>query len=140
MTDKTDKTIAVLVVEDYPSDLALMRQMLASASPVRFEIIHASNLSSAIAQVGSGPDIVLLDLNLPDSQDLNTLRSMRAAAPTTPIIILTGMSDRGNAVKALANGAQDYLVKGRVDGHLLVRAILRHLPAMTAGTKDTLVT
>jgi NADP-dependent 3-hydroxy acid dehydrogenase YdfG len=50
---------------------------------------------------------------------------------------MTGMSDRRKAVKALANGAQDYLVKGRVDVHLLMRAILRHLPAMTAGTRDS---
>jgi CheY-like chemotaxis protein len=123
----TNQPITVLIVEDNPGDVTLIREMMASASTGPFEIIHAQNLSSALPHLPYGADIVLLDLNLPDSRDLDTLRLIRAYAPAIPIIILTGMSDRRKAVEALAGGAQDYMVKGCVDRHLLTQAILRHL-------------
>ena len=121
------KTISVLVVEDNPGDLALILRMLDAADTVRFKIIPTSTLSSALEQMRRKLDIALLDLNLPDSQNLNTLRILHLARPSLPIIVLTGMADRGKAVEALANGAKDYLVKGSIDAHLLVQAILRHV-------------
>lgn len=123
----TRRVIRVLVVEDNPGDLALTKRMLASVKDVCFEITSASNLSSARENLRYGTDVVFLDLNLPDSQGLNTLRSLRAFEPLIPVIILTGMDDRQKAMEALANGAQDYLVKGHLDGHLLERCILRHV-------------
>jgi DNA-binding response OmpR family regulator len=82
-------------------------------------------LSAALECIHRYLDVVLLDLNLPDSQDLETLHRLREREPNLPIIVVTGIEDRRKAVEALANGAQDYLVKGHADGHLLERAILR---------------
>jgi DNA-binding response OmpR family regulator len=118
-------SVRVLIVEDNAGDLAILRRMLAAVKPARFETVHVPRLSSALDALRQSPDIVLLDLNLPDSQDLDTLRRLRKQDTATPVIILTGTEDRQTAVEALANGAQDYLVKGQVDGQLLGRAILR---------------
>ncbi len=124
-------TVAVLVVEDNPDDLKLIRRMLRSDHAVdhavHFDIKPSSRLSEAIQHMGVSIDIVLLDLGLPDSQGLNTLQRMREKNPHVPIVVLSGLEDRQMSVEALRNGAQDYLVKGLVDGRLLTRAILRHI-------------
>ena len=120
-------SIRVLIVEDNPGDLALERHMLQSMQSARFVATQAVTLSAALEALKHPTDLVLLDLNLPDSQDLDTLRRLRARAPRLPILILTGMEDRQKAVQALSEGAQDYLIKGQVDAHLLERAICRHL-------------
>jgi DNA-binding response OmpR family regulator len=85
----------------------------------------------ALDSIRGDLDVVLLDLNLPDSHDLDTLHRLRARDSHVPVIVVTGIEDRRTAVEALANGAQDYLVKGRVDGHLLERAILRFVQRKT---------
>ena len=119
------RAIRVLIVEDNPGDAALIRRALRSVKSREFQISHVSRLSAALECIHRSFDVVLLDLNLPDSNDLETLRELRARVPHLPIIVVTGIEDRRKAVEALANGAQDYLVKGRADGHLLERAILR---------------
>ena len=123
------RTIRLLIVEDNPGDVVLLRQMLASPKDVRFDIQHAPKLSTAIDLLRNRPDLVLLDLDLPDSVGLDTLQRLRANLRYAPILILTGLEDRHHAVEALASGAQDYFVKGKVDGRLLERAILRHVYA-----------
>jgi DNA-binding response OmpR family regulator len=122
--------VRVLIVEDNEGDFVLARRMLAAMKSAQLIPIPAGTLSAALEALQRPVDLVLLDLNLPDSQDLDTLRRLRARAPELPILILTGIEDRQKAVQALSEGAQDYLVKGRVDAHLLERAILRqlHLP------------
>ena len=70
-------------------------------------------------------DAVLLDLSLPDSDGLETFRAARAQAPATPVVVMTGNGDERLALQAVQEGAQDYLVKGDIDGRLVVRA-LRH--------------
>jgi diguanylate cyclase (GGDEF)-like protein len=71
-----------------------------------------------------------LDLHLPDSRGLDTFNAIHARAPAVPIVVLTGLGDRGLALKALRKGAQDYLVKGQIDHHALARsmqyALVRH--------------
>jgi DNA-binding response OmpR family regulator len=125
---RTLQTVRVLVVEDNYGDLALIRMMLGSAKSAHFELIHASKLSSAFEALDrGGADVMLLDLSLPDSDGLHTLQRVRARDATTPIIVLTGAEDRQKAVESLANGAQDYFVKGKVDGYLLARTILRRV-------------
>jgi DNA-binding NtrC family response regulator len=120
----TSRPIRVLIVEDNPGDAALIRRALRSVKSSEFEISQVSRLSSALECLRY-LDVVLLDLNLPDSNDLETLHKLREHEPRVPIIVVTGIEDRRKAVEALANGAQDYLVKGHADGHLLERAILR---------------
>ena len=138
--EATPRNIRVLVVEDNPGDVALLRRMLSSSSSdgLRFEIQHAPNLSVAVELLRNRPNLILLDLDLPDSQGLNTLKHMRTLERDVPIIVLTGMDDRQQAVQALSNGAQDYLVKGKVDSRLLGRSISRHLVSAEPGSKPSL--
>jgi CheY-like chemotaxis protein len=121
--------IRILVVEDNPGDIALIRLAISSIKTAECEVSCARRLSAALEYLKPGPDVILLDLNLPDSQDLETLRTLREMEPAIPVIVITGIEDRQKAVEALENGAQDYLVKGHADGHLLGKAILRCLNA-----------
>ncbi len=119
-------SISLLLIEDNPGDARLVREHLLDASGAqRFEVTNAPSLAGGIAFLGQGttPHIVLLDLSLPDSFGLETLARWLAAAPTLPVIVLTGSDDEALAVNAVREGAQDYLVKGRIDGGLLVQAI-----------------
>ena len=121
------KSIRVLVVEDDEADAGLLRRMLATVKLVRIEAVYAATLDAAMAHLETGIDIVLLDLNLPDRTGLGTLQHLRSANRQTPVVILTGVEDRQTAVAALESGAQDYLVKGHVDGIAVGRSILRQL-------------
>ena len=124
MTDRT--SIRLLLIEDNPGDARLVREHLADATGTEtFELYNAPTLADATRQVAGGeaPDIVLLDLSLPDSHGLETLARWQLAAPTPPVIVLTGSYDEAMAVAAVREGAQDYLVKGRIDGALLTQAI-----------------
>ncbi len=116
--------IRVLLIEDNPADAHLIRLMLLDAEHDLFEIEHLDRVSRALDRLGRGGiDIVLSDLSLPDSQGLETFSRLHNAAPQVPIIVLSGLSDTMVAVDAVHKGAQDFLVKGRVDGQLLARAI-----------------
>jgi PAS domain S-box-containing protein len=115
--------LRVLLVEDNPADVTLIRETLPATGPVTFRIEAVSRLSEARARVRNEDlDIVLLDLGLPDSQGLTTFTSLREAAPNLAAIVLTGYDDEETAVAAVRQGAQDYLIKGQVVGNMLVRA------------------
>ncbi|MBK5294531.1 MAG: response regulator [Acidobacteriia bacterium] len=115
-----------LLVEDNEGDLRLIQAAVEEVQDLDLELCHVSRLSDAVSGAGREKfDAVLLDLNLPDSQGMNTVRQMRQAAPDVPILVLTGLDDEDMAVRALQNGAQDYLVKGQFDGPQLARAIGR---------------
>jgi diguanylate cyclase (GGDEF)-like protein len=123
--------IRILLVEDNPGDARLLREYLSDAGGASFEICHVTHLSEALEVLGEGgQDVMLLDLSLPDSHGLETVRTAHSSAPGVPIVVLTGFDDETQAVRAVQEGAQDYLVKGRADGNLLVRsmryAIERH--------------
>lgn len=118
--------IRLLLIEDNPGDARLVREHLTDASGRQnFRLSHVSTLRDAVAFVGPAdlPDIVLLDLSLPDSFGLETLARWQEAAPTVPVIVLTGSDDEELAVSAVREGAQDYLVKGQIDGALLVHSL-----------------
>ncbi len=116
--------IKVLLIEDNPGDAQLIQIMLADAGSDFFELEAVERLEEGLARVRRGGfGVVLLDLSLPDSQGLETFTQLHAGAPQIPIIVLSGMSDTTMAVEAVHEGAQDFLVKGQVDGHLLVRAM-----------------
>ncbi len=120
----TDLSIRVLLVEDNPTDVLLLREALAEVRLAHFELSDVAQLSAAgryLSQVAV--DVILLDLRLPDSQGLDTLLKLRQQTPRTPIVVLTGLADEELGLKALQSGAQDYLVKGQVDGQGLARAI-----------------
>ncbi len=116
--------LQILLVEDNPADIRLLRETLADVGEKRFLISCADSMRSAIQHLCEGPfDLILLDLTLPDSEGLNTLQRMRAAAPLLPIVVLSGVQEEAVTLLALQNGAQDYLVKGQTDKHLLVRSV-----------------
>ncbi len=117
--------IRLLLIEDNPGDARLVREHLADCSGLQpFDVEVATTLAEGIRLLAKQPaDIVLLDLTLPDSFGLETVEHWQAVAPTLPIIVLTGSDDEALAVAAMREGAQDYLIKGRLDGTLLVQAI-----------------
>jgi len=116
--------IRVLLVEDNPGDARLFLELVHETGAGYLKLEHVDRLDAALARLSSEHfDVVLLDLSLPDEQGLNTLLRTHAHAPKVPIVILTGLDDEALAVKAVRAGAQDYLVKGRVDGDLLVRSM-----------------
>jgi signal transduction histidine kinase len=123
------ETLKVLMVEDNPGDARLVRDMLDAIAPsgspdLTFELEWANCLSTGLKRLDEGGvDVVLLDLLLPDSQGLGTLVKTQTQAPHVPVIVLTGLADEHLAVEAARKGAQDYLVKGEADGHLLARFI-----------------
>ncbi|MGA9348778.1 MAG: response regulator [Anaerolineae bacterium] len=123
--------LKVLLIEDNPGDARLIREILAEERGASFDVEGADRLSTGLEYLAGGDiDVVLLDLSLPDSRGLDTFARVHAQAPEVPIILLTGLDDEELAVKAVREGAQDYLVKGQVDSSLLVRsmryAIERH--------------
>ena len=117
----------VLVVEDSPSDARLVQEMLETAWPVELdaplEIVHVERLADAYPYLSAGVACVLLDLWLPDAAGLESMLQVRVAAPAVPVIVLSGLDDEGLAVEAVHRGAQDYLMKGQVDGALVSRSI-----------------
>ena len=116
----------VLLVEDNPGDARLVRESLNDGAPGQFMVQVADSLKQAleILRVTAGEvDVVLLDLSLPDSQGLETYRAVHSVAPALPILVLTGMNDESVALKAVNEGAQDFIRKARVDSELLPRAI-----------------
>ena len=119
--DRTN--INVLLIEDNPYDTFLIEEMLAEASGA-FDLAHTERLAAGLERLAEGGvDVLLLDLSLPDSQGFDTFARACAQVPTIPIVVLTGLDDELVAVRAVREGAQDYLVKGQVDGNLLARAI-----------------
>jgi PAS domain S-box-containing protein len=115
----------VLLVEDNPGDVFLLREMVDEEPNSRFQVAaETGRLARAIELLPSGAvDVVLLDLSLPDSRGVETFMQAHAAAPDVPIIVLSESDDEELALQTVQLGAQEYLVKGRVDAHLLHRAL-----------------
>jgi DNA-binding response OmpR family regulator len=120
------EVVEVLMIEDDEEDALLLQETLSEAGARGFEVAHVDRLSTGLEMLAAEAvdvDVVLLDLNLPDGQGLDTLMRAHGQAPNVPIIVLTGTDDKVLAVRAVQAGAQDYLVKGQVDSNLLVRSI-----------------
>jgi CheY-like chemotaxis protein len=120
----TDETpLRLLVVEDNPDDVSLIRLQLQDVpAPRPFRIDAVSRLSEAARRL-RGADVVLLDLDLPDARGIEGVTRLANEAPELPVVVLTGRDDRELGLRAVREGAQDFLVKGRVDGHLLDRSL-----------------
>jgi len=114
----------VLLIEDNPGDARLIQEMLAEDPETSFQLNCVDRLSRGLEFLAAGKTgLVLLDLSLPDSHGLDTFAKVYAHSPTVPIIVLTGNDDQTVALSAVKTGAQDYLVKGKLDRELLVRAM-----------------
>jgi len=116
--------IRVLLVEDNPVDARLFTELLRNAGASHPKMVRVDRLAAALDHLNRDSfDVMLLDLSLPDANGLDTLVRAHAQAPKIPIVVLTGHDDEALAIRAVRAGAQDYLVKGHVDGELLVRSI-----------------
>ena len=114
----------LLLVEDNPGDARLIQEVLKDAVDSSFELVHAGLLKDALQRISEEPfAAILLDMYLPDSHGLETVKSIVAAAPHMPILVLTGMMDGHVALNALNVGAQDYIIKASLDGAAMERAI-----------------
>lgn len=114
----------ILLVEDNPSDEFLLEQMLLSSRLHVKKIFSASGIGQAKELLEKNEiSLVLLDLSLPDSFGIDTLKSIRSLAQRIPVIVLTGLDDSDVALEALKHSAQDYLVKGEFNTNLLVKSI-----------------
>jgi signal transduction histidine kinase len=117
-------TINVLLIEDNPGDARLLREMLKEPGCVRAELTHAGCMKDAINHLANKTaNVILLDLGLPDAEGLSAVRQVHAVAPSVPLVVLTGLDDESLAIQALKEGAQDYLIKGQVETHALLRAL-----------------
>ncbi len=120
----SSQSIHVLLVEDNPTDALLLEEALSQVPAAHFKLQQTERLANALDCLRQNFfEVILVDLGLPDSQGLDTLVKIREQAPHTAIVVLTGLADEELGLKALQAGAQDYLVKGQVDGFGLARAI-----------------
>jgi diguanylate cyclase (GGDEF)-like protein/PAS domain S-box-containing protein len=114
----------VLLVEDSLGDAGLLREMFREQQSHQIELTHVMRMHDAEQHLkDGGTDVILLDLGLPDAQGLEAIQRARAAAPRVPLVVLTGFDDESLAVRALNEGAQDYLVKGQLEARGLMRAL-----------------
>src|SRR5919205_2393944 len=114
----------VLLIEDNPGDARLIREMIAEDPRAPFTVHYADRLAAGLTHLSGGETtLVILDLSLPDSHGLDTFAKVYAHSPAVPIIVLTGNDDDALALSAVKAGAQDYLVKSRLDRELLLRSM-----------------
>ena len=119
------KSIKVLLlVEDNPGDARLLREMFNEQGLHGIHMTHVESMGEAEVHLGQTAfDIILLDLGLPDVHRLGAVRRAHAAAPRVPLVVLTSSDDESMATQAFQEGAQDYLIKGQIDGRGLLRAL-----------------
>jgi DNA-binding NarL/FixJ family response regulator len=118
------ENIQTFLIEDNPGDVRLIHEMLSEAEAGACHITVFDRLSTASPALEQGGyDVVLLDLTLPDSKGLETLSRLKPIVATTAVVVLTGLNDEAAAIQALREGAQDYLVKDRMNPEVLWRSI-----------------
>lgn len=116
--------IRVLVIEDNPGDARLLKEALSTEKFYKLEFEHKATLKEGMDHLAEGhTDVVLLDLSLPDSHGFETFQKVSNTFTDVSIIVLTGFDDHELAIRAMKEGAQDYLVKGEFDNRLLARVL-----------------
>lgn len=114
----------VLLIEDDPADAALIQTALTSAAGNPFRVVWVARLTDALERLGQDKfEVILLDLSLPDGPGLDAFDQVLLAAPTSLILVLSGLTDEETARQAVERGAHDYFAKGHVDSHWLPRAL-----------------
>jgi len=119
-----DEKVEILLFEDNPGDANLIEDMLEEFADFRYELKNVETLEEGLKLLKEHQyNVILSDLRLPDSDGIDTFLDIHATNSRVPIIILTFTSDEKIGIDAVKKGAQDYLVKGQVDGRLLSRSI-----------------
>jgi DNA-binding NtrC family response regulator len=114
------ENITILLIEDNPGDACLIEEHFEEFANFSYELKIVETLDEALRVLKKKHfDVILLDLELPDSYGINTFLSVHNKNPLIPIIILTGLSDRAIESYAIKKGAYDFLVKGQTEGRLL---------------------
>jgi PAS domain S-box-containing protein len=143
----------VLLIEDNPDDARLIQLMLRKTGLAQFQVTVTDRLAAGHDYLAQhAVDVILLDMSLPDGRGLEALKRTLASAPGAPVLVLTGLDDYDTGRAAIGLGAQDYLIKDRIDGDLLARAIsyaverkhatdqLRLQAAILAQVQDAVIT
>lgn len=114
----------ILLVEDNPGDALLIKEALRHSLPDAHHIEHANRLEAALTILGYKDfDVALLDRSLPDAEGFDGLHNLQAMAPHLPVVYLTANQDEDVAMDSIKQGAQDYLHKNNMDGHMIHRAM-----------------
>ena len=120
----SEKKLRILLAEEYPGETAAALCELYPERQENLELTNVSSVSTLIATLEVvNPEVIFLDLSLAHPDALQEVRRVHRAAPTMPLIVLAGSSEKNLAVQSLAQGAQDYLLKGFIDSHTLGRVL-----------------
>jgi signal transduction histidine kinase len=119
-----DSQLKILLIEDNPAEARLLQEFLRGFNLEQFCLVHVKRLGEALNRLREeNVDVILLDLTLPDSVGLDSLKPLMQQAPRLPIVVLTNTNDDRLAIEAVRQGAQDYLVKRHVNAEGLVRSL-----------------
>lgn len=119
------KELKVLLIEDNPGDAFLIKFYLGESISPKFNFFHGENMKTANELMSKNTfDIILMDLNLPDSVGLDTIKKLLEKYPNNLVIVLTGLVDEKVGLETVRFGAQDFLVKGKFDGKVLISSIM----------------
>jgi DNA-binding response OmpR family regulator len=120
-----NKDLKVLLIEDNPGDAFLIKFYLGESVSPKFHFFHGENMKMANELMSKNTfDIILMDLNLPDSVGLDTIKKLLEKYPNNLVIVLTGLVDEKVGLETVRFGAQDFLVKGKFDGKVLISSIM----------------
>ena len=110
------KTMCILLIEDDPDDVQILKEMLYDSTLGVYSITCANCLENALSRLrDKNFDLILLDLQLPDSFGIDTVKSIINKAPYTPVIVLTGNDDLSTALEATREGAMNYIIKNKIN-------------------------
>ena len=120
----SENSVKILLIEDDTAEARLLQEVLKSFNLKLFSLVHVNRLQTALEQLQDDSfDAILLDLTLPDSQGLASIETIVKQAPNLPIVVLTNTNDDQLAIEAVRLGAQDYLVKRKINVDVLVRSL-----------------
>ncbi|MDJ0576376.1 MAG: hybrid sensor histidine kinase/response regulator [Xenococcaceae cyanobacterium MO_234.B1] len=121
---KPESDVKILLVEDDLAEARLLHEVLKNFHLNKFNLVHVTRLGEALNHLEQAPfDVILLDLTLPDSHGLDSLRTIVSFAPKLPVVVLTNTNDDKLAIESVRQGAQDYLVKRNINAEGLVRSL-----------------
>lgn len=120
-----NQELNVLLIEDNPGDAFLIKFYLGESVEPIFHVSHADTVKGALEFLSNNKyDIIISDMNLPDSFGIDTIKTILGAYPGNLVIVLTGLSDEEVGLETVRFGAQDFLVKGKFDGKVLVSSVM----------------
>ncbi|EKD34583.1 MAG: PAS/PAC sensor hybrid histidine kinase [uncultured bacterium] len=117
--------LSILLIEDTPADILLIKEMLSEIKRLSCKLTEVATLKAAIGLLSHADfDAVLLDLYLPDSQGIDTVRRVISQFPESAVVVLTGLNNERTAVQAIRYGAQDFLGKGDLSPMMLLKSVI----------------